>query len=197
MSCPVPSGDLRPAITAYARTLAGLSAAPSCPSARATYRDLIAPGETGQRADEMERMSGCALVARAVLRRFIVHPLLSRPYRTGDAMSDLVAIGRDAGALRASGSLPQAGDLVIVGGGTDGGGTEHAWTCLGTEWSGYEPRVLVSGLDGGQRDGGGYECIAVRDHEIREGVDWENGRGRLVRWVLDVERVVARFGRPA
>lgn len=75
-----PNADsIRPAVTAYVRTLAGLSA--SEPT-RAAYLDLIAPGETPTRAAEMALMSGCALVARAVLRAFVAHPLLTQPYRT-------------------------------------------------------------------------------------------------------------------
>jgi hypothetical protein len=110
-------------------------------------------------------------------------------------MADLVAIGREAGALRSPGSLPSPVDIVIVGGGTDGGGPEHAWTLLETTWAGYDGRVLDVGLDGGQRDGDGAECIRVVEHVLREGWDQTERSTRRVRWVVDVEGVVARFGR--
>ncbi len=183
-------------VTAYARCLAGLSASPACPATRAAYLNLIAPCETPERAAEMAMMSGCALVALAVLRHFIAHGRLEAPYRTGEAMADLVAIGREACALRPTGSAPQPGDVVIVGGGTDGGGPEHAWTALSVAWDPYEPTVTVQGLDGGQRDDLGYETIVLRDHVIVGATDSTvPGLSRKVRWVLDLDAILARFGR--
>jgi hypothetical protein len=190
--------DPRPTLTSYARSLAGLSAAGPT---RAAYLELIAPGETPARAVEMALMSGCALTCRAVLRHFIDHPILAARYRTGDAVADLVHIGREAGALRPLGAEPEAGDIVVVGGGTDGGGTEHAWTVLEVRRVGYEPAVCIVGLDGGQRaaelgaDGKGAQCIRIRERLWRDGMDVvEGGSARKVRFVINAALVLARFG---
>ena len=186
---------IRDDVVAFARSLAGLSADPARPAIRETYRALVAPGESGARANEIERMSGCALTCRGILRRFVQHPLLERPYRTGDAVADLVAIARAAGALRPPSVTPREGDMLIVGGGADGGGPEHAWTTLFAVESPYvDGGLLVTGLDGGQR-AGGYQAIALRDHHLLDGRDVTTTGARLVRWVLDVEVIIERFGR--
>ncbi len=193
---------IRDDITAYARSLVGLCADPGDELTRQVYCDLIAPGETSQRCLEMLCNSGCALTVRGIWRRFILHPILEAPYRAGDAVSDLMAIARAAGAIRPDGSIPSPGDVVIVGGGTDGGGTEHVWTHIQTDWVGYDGRVLDLGLDGGQRhptakgtDGKGAQMIALRDHDLRDGWDTENGTRRKVRAVLDIEAIGRAFGR--
>ncbi len=193
---------IRDDVTAHARSLVGLCADPDDELICKVYSDLIAPGETPQRRREMLCNSGCALTVRGIWRHFILHPILEAPYRTGDAVSDLWAIARAAGAIRMPGSIPSPGDAVIVGGGTDGGGTEHVWTHIQTDWAGYDGRVLDLGLDGGQRhptakgtDGKGAQLIALRDHDLRDGWDTENGTRRKVRAVLDIEAIVAKFGR--
>lgn len=188
--------SIRPAVTAFARGLADMGANPADPDRRSAYLAMIAPGETPARAAGMADMSGCALVARAILRRFIVHPILERTYRDQHAVSDLVQIAIDARALR-SPLIPQEGDIVIVGGGSNGGGPEHAWTCLDVTGDPYDAGngLLVTGLDGGQRDDAGLECIRVVDRELRGGVDHTEHGGRVVRWVVDVQRVVEKFGR--
>lgn len=193
---------IREAVIAYARTLEGLGADPADELTRQVYSDLIAPGETHARRAEMMCMSGCALTARAILRKFILHPILEAPYRTGDAVADLMTIARQAGGIRMPGSIPTPGDIVVVGGGTDGGGTEHVWTHVETDWAGYDGRVLDLGLDGGQRhatalgtDGKHAQLIALRDHDLRDGWDAENGTRRRIRAVLDVEAIVTKFGR--
>lgn len=179
------TGDRMSAIddlVAYAASLDSLIADPSTPW-RAEYLSLIAPNETPARAAEMARMSGCALVLRGVLRRFILHPILEAPYRTGDAMADLAAIAREADAHRGAGATPQAGDIVIVGGGTDGGGSEHCWICIG-EW----------GIDGGQVVDG-YQAVTRREHRVVDGWDATATYRRRVRAVIRCGDVVARFGR--
>jgi len=193
------TADIRSQVCDYARSLAGLSADPADELSARVYRDTIAPGETRARADEMARMSGCALTCRAILRRFIEHSILERPYRTGCAVSDLVEIGRMSGVFeRGPRTAIEPGDMVIVGGGLDGGGSEHAWTALDVVADpGYEPTpgLLVTGLDGGQRDAGEHQLISMRDHEIRDGWDITATGRRRIRYVLDVAAIVARFGR--
>ena len=190
--------DIRSQVTDYARSLAGLSADPADELSARVYRDTIAPGETRARADEMALMSSCALTCRAILRRFIRHPILEQPYRVRRAVSDLVEIATEAHALSRGARSPEPGDMLIVGGGEDGGGSEHAWTVLDVVANpGYEPTpgLLITGLDGGQRDAGGHQLISLRDHEIRDGWDITSTGRRRIRYVLDVAAIVQRFGR--
>jgi hypothetical protein len=190
---------IRDDVTAYARSLAGLSADPSCPT-RAAYLALIAPGETEARAASMATMSGCGLTQRAILRRFINHPILEALYRDRQAMSDLLAIATAAGAAYTSRRAVEPGDIVIVGGGSDGGGPEHTWMALDVEGDPYadvgHPCELITGLDGGHRDEKtGFQSIVHRDHELCRAVDEAAGLRRVVRWVFDVEKIAAKFGR--
>lgn len=185
-------------IVTAARSLAGLSADPSDALTRRVYLDTIAPGETPARAGEMARMSGCALTCRAILRRFIKHPILEAPYRDRQAVSDLVEIAAEAHALRSSIPTVQPGDMLIVGGSEDGGGPEHAWTALSVVANPYpDGGLLLDGLDGGQRteDAGRHQWIVQRDHELRDGWDITATYRRRVRYVIDVMAIVGRFGR--
>jgi hypothetical protein len=164
-------------LTEYASTLIGLTADPSTPW-RSQYLNLIAPGETPQRAADMaDKMSGCALTMRGVLRRFIAHPLLTAPYVTGHAMSDLLAIGREAHALRPVSDTPTAGDIVIVA------APEHTWISIG-EW----------GIDGGQVVDG-HQAVTRRAHAVASGWDVTATYRRRVMAIVDTAAVVARFGR--
>jgi hypothetical protein len=177
-------------VSNFARSLAGMSANPRDPDARAAYLALIAPGETPARAAEMGTMSGCALVARAVLRRFILHPILESPYRDRRAVSDLVEIAEGADAVRRSRMLPawsalDVGDIVIVGGGDDGGGAEHVWISVGEG----------EGIDGGQPDENDCQSIILRGHTIAGGWDSTATYRRKVRYVLDVAAILRAFGR--
>lgn len=188
-------------IVAVARGLAGLSADPADELTRRVYLDTIAPGETPARAAEMALMSGCALTCRAILRRFIEHPILEAPYRDRQAVSDLVRIAHQAAALfwLARPWEARPGDMLIVGGTYAGdGGPEHAWTVLSVVANPYpDGGLLLDGLDGGQRteDAGRHQCIVRRDHEIRDGWDITATYRRRVRYVIDAMAIVARFGR--
>lgn len=194
----------RPEIVAFAAALDGLSASPSDPDARQRYLDLVAPGEPPERRGEMATMSGCALVARGVWRALGVdHVLLRAPYRTGRAMADLMCIAFEAGAAHAGAErIPEPGDLVIVGGGEDGGGPEHVYTVIDVGGDGDAPPgdVLLESIDGGQRDAGGHQCIQRRARRITDGWDYAHGTdpgggsGRRVRWVIDGEKVLEKFG---
>jgi hypothetical protein len=188
-------------IVAHAASLAGLSADITAPMIRDRYLNTVAPGETPARAAEMALMSGCALTCRAILRRFISHPILEQPYRDRQAVSDLVEIARDAArglprnTVMASREL-SPGDMLIVGGGEDGGGPEHAWTALSCVENPYpDGGYLLDGLDGGQRNAGGHQLIEVRAHELRDGWDITATYRRRVRYVIDVMAIVGRFGR--
>jgi len=187
----------RAAAVAYARTLDGLSADPADPYARAEYELAIARGETEARAEAMARMSGCALLAAGVLRAVGVRcPLLAPPYRTGTAVSRLVAMATSAGAWRVPAEgwpeLPRPGDVVLVA------PPEHVFTVL-TEPEYIDPEVRLEALDGGLRDARGYQRARIRDHawtpEDRArlpGAAWSRPR-RVVGWIdLDALLVVYR-----
>jgi hypothetical protein len=186
-------------IVTRARSLSGLTADPDFPIGRDRYLDTVAPNETPFRTNEMGKMSGCALTcARGILRRFILHAILEAPYRDRRAVSDLVQIAKDAGALLPLSAPPQPGDMLIVGGGEDGGGDEHAWTALSCMANPYpDGGLLLDGLDGGQRteDAGRHQWIVQRDHELRDGWDITATYRRRVRYVIDVMAIVGRFGR--
>lgn len=182
----LPADGIREQVVTYAYSLDGLSANPADPVARAAYFALIAPGETPRRAAEMATMSGCALTCRAILRHFIAHLTLEAPYRTGRAMADLVEIAYDVQAIRPPrNQTPMPGDMVIIGGGSDGGGSEHVWTAL-DEGGG-------AGIDGGQLDAQGFQKIVLKNHLLLDGTGRDGSR--KVRYVLDVETIVRRFGR--
>ncbi len=182
-------------IVAFSRALAGLSADPADELTRRVYLDTIAPRETPARAAEMAQMSGCALTCRAILRRFIRHPILEKPYRDRRAVSDLLQIAKDAGALLPLHEVAR-GDMFIVGGAESDGGPEHAWTALSVVANPYpDGGLLLDGLDGGQRNAGGHQLIEVRAHELRDGWNITATYRRRVRYVIDVMAIVARLGR--
>lgn len=177
---PVP--DLRAALVAHARSLVGLTADPAKPECRAGYLATIAPGETPQRASEMALMSGCELAAlRGYLGHFITHPLITEPYRDRKAGEDLLRVAREAHAVRPAGELPEPGDVVIVN--SADGKHEHAWIWIGDD----------RGVDGGQRDAKGFECIVERGHEIRGNVDATATYQRGIVAILDAAKIVDAF----
>lgn len=198
---PLDPRSLRDDVVAYARSLADLGANPVNAEARARYLELIAPGETARRAAEMATMSGCELLGRALWRRYILHAILESPYRDRQAGADLLAIAREAGAATSGLSRwPDRGDVVIVGGGPEHGGSEHAWTSLASTGDAFarvpgEYLETHEGLDGGQLDGAKCQVIRLRAHELHAGWDSTSTYRRRVQWVLDVARIVERFGR--
>lgn len=195
---------VRDDVVAYAHTLDGLGAAPADPDRRAAYLDVIARDESPERCNEMARMSGCELVMRGILRRFIRHPRLEARYISGRAGADLLEIARQAGGAFAwRRKAPEPGDILIIGGGTDGGGPEHAYMVLSV---GPDPDdddvLLIHGLDGGQRDDDGFQIITTREHVLRQGTDRASdgndpggGARRKIRFVLDLAAILERFER--
>jgi len=189
----------RPELVAFAAMLADLGANPCDLVERQRYFELVAPGEAPARATEIATMSGCALVCRGILRAFIQHPILDAPYRTGRAMADLIGIAVEAGALHGPERVPEPGDLVVVGGGADGGGPEHVWIALTVE--AFDEQLVAGAIDGGQRDADGHQVVRERKHVLGAGYDLARDDGapggapRRVRFVVDVEAVLERFGR--
>jgi hypothetical protein len=182
---PPSAAPTRDDVAAFALSLAGMSANPRDPDARAAYLALIAPGETPARAAEMGIMSGCALAGRAALRRFIRHLILESPYRDRKAVSDLVEIAEDAHAAMPPRTEALPGDIVIVGGGDDGGGAEHVWISVGEG----------EGIDGGQEDENDCQSIVLRGHAIAGGWDSTATYRRKIRYVLDAAAILRAFGR--
>lgn len=184
----------------FARSLAGLDADPKCPEKRAAYLSAVAFGETPARAESMSDLSSCELTMRRILFEFIDHPRLIPPYVNGRCGADLLAIAQEAGAAFASSAkiwhLPAPGQILIVGGGAAFGGTEHAWMMLEALSSPYDTEGAVLGLDGGMRDAHGFEEILEREHTIRGGWDATEHGSRLIRWILDTEKILERFSRP-
>jgi hypothetical protein len=189
---------IRDEVVAFASSLANLGACPHNVEARDRYLTLIAPHETEARAAEMATMSGCELVTLGIWREFIDHPLLARPYVGGKAGQNLLALALRAGAATPFlNRWPEIGDALIVGG-PAGGGSEHAWTSLSISTDPYAdpgPRETHGGLDGGQIDDDGAQVIRLREHELHAGVDTTDTYARKVQWVLNIEKIVARFGR--
>lgn len=82
------------------------------------YRDACWPGDVQYHQLLMEKaQSACALVAACVLRCLgCRHPLLMPPYYgRNDAMSRLEQVARDLDAWDGADSLPNAGDIAIIG----------------------------------------------------------------------------------
>lgn len=159
----------REKVANYAKSVVGLSANPGDAARREAYIDLIAPGETRGMVDAMVRMSGCALVVAGIWRLAGVdEPQLRPPYKPGSAVSRLVAVARthSAWVTFSKGSLPCVGDAVLIGdNGT--GGTEHFYTVTSVDPS----TEILESVDGGQRDGGGFQAIAAKKRTWRTGRD--------------------------
>jgi len=152
-----PTEHIRDAVCRVARSLVGLSADPS--SLRySEYLNIVAPGETRQRQEELARASDCALVVAGIWRQVgIVSPLLEGLYHDGSAVSRVYEIARVSGALRSSypDSKPQPGDTIWVGHGP----TEHVYVCLEVNGD------IILGVDGGQRDANGFEIVFMKEHK--------------------------------
>lgn len=191
--------DIRARAVEIAEGLVGMHANPADPEARIAYMDLVAPGESERRREQLVAVSGCGLVVAAVWRALGVKaPELELPYRTGTAVSRLLRIAQRARAwvMFAPGKVPAPGDAVIVGGGTSGG-VEHIYTVVGVEGEGGGSPVIDS-VDGGQRDDDGEQEILARRRV------WEGRRdlvedasdpgaaesaGRVIQGIIDVTRL--------
>ncbi len=132
----------RAGVVAIARACAGLSFA----SDPARYATLLFPLDDPARARAMAKsMSSCAVFALAVLRLAgVEHPHLAAPYasRLGKAVSDVLAVGADLGALRkpTPDASPAPGDIVLIG----QNGAPKSWV-RGT--GAGEHVLVVTGID--------------------------------------------------
>ncbi len=191
-------------VVAAAMGILGLGANPGRPARRELYAEAVGPLEAERRRRELASLSGCGLVAREILRRAGVrHPAIDQPYRDRRAVSDLLEIARSAGAARrwSSKEPPLPGQILIVGG-VIPGEIEHVYTVVTTDASYAEAdTILLSTIDGGQRDGAGWQVVERRDRRITLGVDYVSAgtdpgaeRSRHVEWVIDAPRIVDVLG---
>ena len=139
---------------------------------RQSYLDLIAPNDSPSAQKAYGKLSGCALSALGFLRCFgIGDPELWSPYRPGRAVSDIARIAIRHRAWRGPDTLPELGDIVLVGGHSQWGGTEHVFAVV--EIAGD----VVRSVDGGQSDNQG-QAIVLRERPIvrRYGQLWLGSR---------------------
>lgn len=82
------------------------------------YRDMCWPGDTPLHQRKMaQSQSACALLAGGVMRCLgCRHRLLQPPYYgRRDAMSRIIQVAVDQGAWDGADSMPEAGDITIIG----------------------------------------------------------------------------------
>jgi hypothetical protein len=160
----------------------GLSYAPAT---RERYLDLVVTSALDranpQRCAELGADSGCALVVRGLLKLWgVTHEILFAPYRTGRAVSDVVEIAREAGALRLPDHRPDLADVVIIE------QPEHVLSTVGWKYG------ILCSVDGGQRDELHFETIQRKER----GYDLPARRlgGRPILNVIDLGVLAARYG---
>lgn len=142
--------EIRERIVSIARGYAGVSVRDN----REAYLGLVAPEEIEAKSRDSfahPNVSGCALVARGVLRLAGIKnegaaSVLFKPYVWGNAVVDCVNLGKAVPggwvpAFQAKGRVPQPGDLLLIG------PPEHV--CLITEQLAED---TWESIDGGQRD---------------------------------------------
>ncbi len=154
--------SIRNQMVLFAKTCVGLGANPANPDAKSRYVELIAPGETAGKQEEMVKMSGCALVVAGIWRGIGVNaPSLQRPYIIGTAVMRLIAIGRAVNSWIPfqEGEIPALGDMVLVGD-NGPGGVEHVYTVVGIEQS--NGKLTIHSVDGGQRDAERNETVLLK-----------------------------------
>ncbi len=152
------------AICQIAESVVGLGAEDKPKGRRDAYLDFIALGEGPVMRKAAASMSGCGLVARAILRCYgFDDPELRAPYQSGSALRCLVVVGKRHKAWFGTDTMPQAGDIVIVG--VDPptrqfGGPGHAFTVIAVGDG------SVTSVDGGQSVNG-YQAILRRTRAIQ------------------------------
>lgn len=155
-------------------SVVGLGAGDTPAGRRQAYLDLIAPIEATNLRASMAAMSGCALVARGLLRCHGVDAEhLRRPYVVGHAVSDIVAIAKWTSAWEGADARPEVGDIILIGkapspneGPDEKGARIHAWgggehVLVVTDLQGYS----ISTVEGGQTDYGG-QCILAKTRSL-------------------------------
>lgn len=159
----VARGLMSDARTIFAENALAVEGLGGAPSTREAYLELIGPGESEQMRRDMLQMNGCALTVRGLWRQAgVQHSLLTRPYRVGMAVADVVQIAKDADAWRTSGE-PLMGDVFLVD------NLEHVGTVV------ERPNATtVLSVDGGQRDSAGFQLVRKRSRVLVDGVMFGN-----------------------
>jgi hypothetical protein len=130
------------------------------PGRRQAYCDLIAPNDSPSAQKAYGKLSGCALSALGWMRCWgLSDPELWAPYRPGRAVSDVARIALRHDAWSKPDSMPGLGDIVLVGGHSQWGGTEHVFAVVDLEGP------TVRSVDGGQADSQG-QAILLRERQI-------------------------------
>lgn len=159
----------REKIVEAANSLVGLGANPANQEKLAAYTELIAPIEPPALQAAMLKMSGCALTVAGIWRMVgVEHSLLSNPYKVGQAIARLITIAKDNNAweLFSKQARPGLGDSVLVGD-NGAGGTEHIYTIVEV----HPETDSFTTVDGGQRDGQGFQLILKKTRTWRSGRD--------------------------
>jgi hypothetical protein len=186
------SWTLRQRIIDQANLAEGLD---TTPAHLADFEDLMAgPGEDPQTAYAMALSplsSTCGLVAGGIWRRAgVSDPRLLPPYVVGSAISRLLQIAEDRGALvtPTDGACPKAGDLVGVGLNTPSG---HVFTLVDVA-----DDTHFTSIDGGVVDDTGHQCVRRRSRVWMRNpggvfVDMspEVGFARTVTYWVDVDKL--------
>jgi len=143
------------------------------PGRQAAFLDLLFPFDTPSAQKQYgAKMSTCALAALSWLRCWgLDDQELLAPYRPGRAVSDIARIAIRHRAWRGPDTMPELGDIVLVGGHSQWGGTEHVFAVV--EIAGD----VVRSVDGGQSDNQG-QAIVLRERPIvrRYGQLWLGSR---------------------
>lgn len=177
--------DAREFLADLALFAEGLTAAPATLD---DYLDLIvtcpADRANPQRCREAAAQSSCARTCLGIWARAgVKHPLLVEPYLNGTAVGDVVAIARDADALRGLDYEIGRADVVIIGEGNN----VHVLTVL------RHDDASIESSDGGQHQGV-FEAI---ENRVRLEVDTAGARflgGRRVQYVIDASAIAGRWG---
>lgn len=165
MCCSRPGGTVAIARDAVISAALAIVGACAVGPRAAEYADAIkAPGE--------QNASGCALISGRciIVRAFVRVPsCLTEDYLRGHAMSDVLHAIRSADAWRRPvyPALPAPGDIVHVAEAGDESG--HVFVLVRGP---IDDACTYEGVDGGQRDAAGHECVRLRRHEIA----WSDGK---------------------
>lgn len=119
------------------------------------YLDLIAPNETKFRRAEMGKMYSCALTVLGIWRRIgVTHPLLSSPYVNTKAISNVLQVAHDYGAILDPKTPLEPGMAVLL---DEYGSESHVYTVVDVNEGGS-----VTSVDGGQRIDGEEGILQIQ-----------------------------------
>lgn len=142
--------DIRRTYLQIAAASAGMRAGPNQHMAQA-WKDLVAPGESRQMAEDLRREWSCGTITRAWLRLLgVVHRRLEPPYRIARAFADVQSLVPNVSFHPVP---PTPGMIVVFGRGV----AAHMATLCRMDANGW-----VTSLDGGQETRDGFQCVLYR-----------------------------------